>query len=87
MEELRLRSEALVWREIDNELVAVDIAASSYLSTNQTGALLWQMLSEGTTRKALIDRLVESFGISADRAAADIDNFLQSLEARELLSK
>ncbi len=87
MEELRLRTDELVWREIDDELVAVDIASSAYLSTNRTGTVLWQMLAEGTTRAELVDRLVESFGISSEHAAADVDAFLKDLEARELLTR
>ena len=80
MEDLRLRPEALVWREIDNELVAVDMASSTYLSANQSGALLWQMLAAGTTRDELVERLVDRFGISFDRAADDVDAFLDAVE-------
>lgn len=86
MRELRLRPEALVWREIDNELVAVDMASSTYLSANQSGALLWQMLATGTTHTELVERLVDRFAISSDRAASDVDAFLQGLDDRELLA-
>jgi hypothetical protein len=86
MNELRLRADELVWREIDDELVAIDVASSAYLSANPAGALLWQMLAAGTTRAELIDRLVEQFGISSEQASADVDAFLQSLEARRLLA-
>jgi hypothetical protein len=87
MAKLRLRPEALVWREIDNELVAVDMASSTYLSANRSGALLWQMLATGTTHTELVKGLVNQFGISSDRAASDVDAFLHGLESRELLVK
>jgi hypothetical protein len=87
MDDLRLRPDALVWREIDEELVAVDIAASTYLSANQTGALLWQMLARGTTRVDLVRELVDRFGISAERAGTDVDAFVQDLRKRELLAE
>jgi Coenzyme PQQ synthesis protein D (PqqD) len=87
MAELRLRPETLVWREIDNELVAVDMASSTYLSANRSGALLWQMLATGTTHAELVKGLVDHFGISFDRAASDVDAFLHGLESRELLVK
>ncbi len=87
MNELRLRADALVWREIDNELVAVDMASSAYLSANQTGAMLWQMLAAGTTRRELVERLVERFGISSEQAQSDVDVFVQDLKARELLAE
>jgi hypothetical protein len=87
MDELRLRPDALVWREIDNELVAVDMASSTYLSANRSGALLWQMLASGTTHAELVKGLVDQFGIPPDRAASDVDAFLQGLEGRALLAK
>ena len=86
MRELRLRPEALVWREIDNELVAVDMSSSTYLGANQSGTLLWQMLAAGTTEADLVKRLVDRFGISGDRAASDVDVFLRGLEDRKLLA-
>ena len=86
MNELRLREDALVWRKIDDELVAVDMTASAYLSANQAGAMLWQMLADGTTCARLVERLVERFGISSEQAQADVDVFLRDLKNRELLS-
>ena len=87
MSELRLRPDALVWREIDNELIAVDMASSTYLSANRSGALLWQMLADGATHAELVNGLVDRFGISRDRAASDVDAFLHGLDGRELLAK
>jgi Coenzyme PQQ synthesis protein D (PqqD) len=87
MGELQLRPDALVWREMDNELVAVDMASSTYLGANQSGALLWQMLATGTTHAELVERLVDRFGIPADRATSDVDAFLRGLERRDLLAR
>jgi coenzyme PQQ synthesis protein D (PqqD) len=87
MNELRLREDALVWRKIDNELVAVDMTASAYLSANQAGAMLWQMLAEGTTRAQLVKSLVDRFGVSSEQAQTDVDVFLRDLKNRELLSE
>lgn len=86
-EQVRLRSEALSWREIDAEVVAVDISTSTYLSANPAGAILWQMLATGATRAALADRLVETFGIDRERAEADVAAFVDSLATRGLLEQ
>jgi hypothetical protein len=85
LNELRLRSAELSWRQIDGEIVAVDVASSAYLSTNAAGAIMWEMLAAGTTRDALAVRLVETFGIEAERADADVAAFLDDLSARNLL--
>lgn len=85
MTELKLRSEGLEWREIEDEVIAIDIRNSSYLSANGSGLVIWRELAEGTTRVLLIERLVETFGVETDRAAADVDHFLADLRSRGLL--
>jgi Coenzyme PQQ synthesis protein D (PqqD) len=85
MTELRLREEGLKWREIDGEMVAVDVRTSTYLSANPSGMALWEPLSEGTSRDALVETLVETFGIDRERAGADVDAFIGELRARDLL--
>jgi hypothetical protein len=85
-EVVRLREEALVWREIDGELVAVDVGASTYLGANPSGTILWQLLADGASRQQLADALVEHFGIDDARARADADAFVDSLDSRGLLA-
>jgi hypothetical protein len=84
---IRLRGDAVRWREIDREVVAVDLGNSAYVGTNESGVLLWRRLAEGTTREQLIDELVGAFGIAPDRAADDVQRFLDELDARELLQR
>jgi hypothetical protein len=86
MEVLRLREDALAWREIEGELVAVDVDASAYLGANASGTLLWQLLAEGATLPRLAEALVERFGIEPDRAQADAEAFVGQLTARGLLA-
>jgi Coenzyme PQQ synthesis protein D (PqqD) len=86
-QELRLRPDGLSWREVDGELVAVDVESSTYLGANPSGMILWQALAQGATREELVARLVEEFGIASERAATDVDAFLEALDARGLLER
>lgn len=85
MSKLKLRQTDLAWREVEGEVVVVDVRTSTYLSANDSGARLWARLSEGTTRDELVAELVESFGIDAETAGADIDKFVQQLRDNGLL--
>jgi Coenzyme PQQ synthesis protein D (PqqD) len=78
----RLRDSDLDWREVEGELVALDLRESRYLSVNQTGKELWGALAEGATREELVDRLADAFGIERSRAEADTDAFVSDLESR-----
>jgi hypothetical protein len=82
---LRLRAEALAWRDVGGELVAVDTRTSLYLGGNASGLLLWEALSAGATEDELADALVARYGIDRARAAADVARFLEELRRRELL--
>jgi hypothetical protein len=84
---LRLRNDAVRWREVDGEVVAIDLDSSMYLSTNESGVLLWRCLADGTTREELVEELVRAFGIDPMQAEADVAGFLDELEARNLLER
>ena len=84
-EQLRLRTSDLHWRRIDGEVIALEGRASTYLATNPSGALLWQALVEGTTRRRMADALVAEYGIDRDRAIADVDVYVDALSAQGLL--
>ena len=96
MNQLKLRDEGLTWREIDDEVVALDVETATYLSANASGRLLWRSLSQGATREELVSCLVAQFEIDAkrcpqrprgpaERAGADVDAFIGDLSQRGLL--
>ncbi len=82
---LQLRDADLDWREVEGELVALDLRTSRYLAVNRTGRVIWSALAEGATRDELIAGLVEAFEIDRSRAATDVDAFTSELEARGLI--
>ena len=84
-EHLRLRPDAVAWREVDGEVIALGLETSTYLGANTAGSLLWKRLAEGTTRAALVGELVSTFGLEASHAEADVDVFLDDLRSRGLL--
>jgi hypothetical protein len=83
---LCLRRDNLDWREIGDEIVALDADAAEYLAVQGSGTLVWRLLAESTTRDGLIEALVENYGIDSNRASTDVDEFLATLEHRGLLA-
>jgi hypothetical protein len=84
---MKLRDDRVHWREIDSEVVAVDVDSSTYLSTNGSGALLWLELARGATREALVERLAQAYLIDTTKASADVDDFLGELRGQGLLEE
>ena len=85
MNRLKLREEGLTWREIDDEVVALDVETATYLSANPSGRLLWRALASGATRDELVSCLLDEFEIDAERAGADVDAFIDELSQQGLL--
>lgn len=83
---LRLRDEGLNWREIDGEVVALDVKRSHYLNLNATGCVLWLMLAEGATKRQLVDKLREEFDVDEPTAQHDVDAFITSCRDNDLLA-
>lgn len=83
---LRVRAQDLAWREINDEIVALDGKDAVYLALQGSGAMLWRLLANSTTRDGLVEALVERYGIDTTRATEDVDAFLASLNERGLLA-
>lgn len=82
---LRLRRDAVEWREVEGEIVALDLRNQTYVTLNRSGATIWELLDKGTSWEQLAERLIELFRIERDDATADLDAFLMQLEERGLL--
>lgn len=83
--DMRLRSSDVTWREIDGDLVILDLRSSTYLTTNASGALLMKELVEERTTADLVQCLVGAFGISEGEAQSDVGSFVQALDSGGLL--
>jgi hypothetical protein len=81
----RLRGDQLEWREVEGEIVALDVATARYLAVNRSGAHLWSMLVTGATREELVARLVDHFEIPRAQATEETEAFIEMLSSENLL--
>ncbi|MCW2666871.1 MAG: conserved hypothetical protein of unknown function [Frankiales bacterium] len=83
---VKLRGDDVIWREVESELVVLDLRSSRYLKVNGAGTVLWPLLVEGADEPALVERLVSRFALPPEQAAADVAAFLVTLRERALLT-
>lgn len=84
---IRLRPDGVSWREIEGEIVAVDLESSLYFGVNESGSVLWPLLAEGATRAELVDALEDRFDLESDQARHDVEEFLRALDGHDLLQE
>jgi hypothetical protein len=73
------------WRQVEDQILALDTGSSTFFNANEAGALLWSELSKGRTRAELAETLVREYAIEPAAARRDIDAFLDSLARHGLL--
>ncbi|HEX2086432.1 MAG TPA: PqqD family protein [Solirubrobacteraceae bacterium] len=84
---LRLRAERLEWRAVGDEVVALDLADSTYLAVGAVGAAMWPKLADGTDLDELVGVVVERFEVDEPTARRDIAAFVDELAERDLLER
>lgn len=87
MGNMRLRVDDVTWREIDGDLVVLDLRSSTYLTANASGKVLMKQLTEDRTLQQLSQALVDAFDISERRARRDVQTFIDDLGERGLLER
>lgn len=83
---LCLREQDLDWRDINDEIVALDAQGAVYLAVRRSGAVLWRLLANSTTREGLVETLVKTYDVEPATARDDVDEFLATLSDRGLLA-
>jgi hypothetical protein len=68
-------------------LILLDERGGLVLASNPVGALIWELIEQRSTSDAIVRRLVDEYGVSDERAAADVAAFVAALAARGLIAQ
>jgi hypothetical protein len=85
-ESMKVRDDQLLWREVDGEVVILDLAGSVYFTTNKTGAKLWELMQQDRTIDELVEALVQEFGVDQSVARQDVEVFIAELREADLIT-
>jgi hypothetical protein len=82
---VRARTDDLVYRDVDDTVVMLDLRTQHYLSLNQAGAELWPLIVRGARLDELVDSLRDRHGLSDEDAARDVGTLVEQLTEAGLL--
>ena len=83
--QLRVRARDLSWEQLDDEIIILDLAGSSYLKLNGTGVVLWRALLAVADETRLVKALLEEYDVDQATAKRDVAAFLTKLKRAGLL--
>lgn len=79
-----------VVRFVMGEYIIVPVGSNAtqfngIISTNSTGAFLWEQLQSETTKEELIKKLTDEFEVDESDAQEDVEAFVAELEKHGIL--
>ena len=69
---VKLRSDALEWKRLGEEIVALDLRSSEYLAINRTGTAIWDLLLEGAFEEELSALVAERFSVTPNPSVSGL---------------
>ena len=77
-------------RNVADSYVVVPVGKMSLdfngiITLNETGAFLFELLQKGCEREDLIAKLLDEYEVSAEKASADVDKFLEKVKESDVL--
>ena len=79
------RADGLAMRTLEGEAVVITLCDREVHFLNELGTAIWSYVDGRTRIDAIVDRVVGEFEVDRDRAASDVLEFLQELEAKGLI--
>lgn len=82
--------EDFILRKIADSYVVVPVNKltldfNGIINLNETGAFLFESLQKGADREELINKLLEEYDVTPEKAAVDVDNFIEKVKAADVL--
>lgn len=82
--------DGFILKEVAGSYVIVPIGEnlvdfSAMITTNETGAFLWELLKEDKSSDELVAELLKEYDVEEDTAKADVLEFVQILKDNKVL--
>ena len=79
-----------ILRKVADSYVVVPVGKltldfNGIINLNETGAFLFGLLQEGAEKEELLQKMLEEYDVTPEKAAADIDVFLKKAEEADVL--
>jgi len=77
-------SDDLTYREVDGEMVLLDMETESFFGLDAVACDIWKLLQEGKTLQETCDELLEIYDVDPERLRKDLETFVENLIKNEL---
>ena len=77
--------ENVLFQEVEDEMVLLDLGSGQYFGLNEVGARIWSLFQEGLTVGAVLGALLKEYDVSEEQIRSDLQQFLDHLMTLSLV--
>lgn len=81
------RAEDVIWREIDDDIVAIKDDGRTVHVLNKTAARIWEMCGSDLGPDEIAANLCERYDVSLEQASTDVRNVMAKMVEKGLLKR
>lgn len=85
--QLQIAGNRILHEAIDNEVLLIDSETGAYYILRESGAQIWQLISQGISEQSLLQQLACHYGMSVAELQPSVQLFLNELQAAELITQ
>lgn len=78
-------AEDVIWRDLGEEVVILNLATSTYFGLSGAGSHMWRQFAEHGSPEQTVAALEDQFEVATAQLRADLDALLRDLESRDLI--
>jgi hypothetical protein len=78
-------SDKVVFREIDDKIVLINLESGYYYSLNECGRFIFNLLIKNKQIHEVLEEINSRFEVSMETAKSDLEQFIGELEKEKIL--
>lgn len=80
-----INSDRIVWRNIEEEAVILNLDSGYYYSLNELGTKIWQLLIKNKTTAEIISFVYKEYDINKNKIKKDLLKIINELKRENLI--
>ncbi len=80
-------SENIAWRNVNEEVVILNLKSGEYFTLNDVGQFVWLAVADQKNMEEIRQKVVDAFDVSPKKASEDIEEFISRMLDEGLLHK
>jgi Coenzyme PQQ synthesis protein D (PqqD) len=78
-------SENVMWRDLDGEIVILNLVSGIYFSVDGVGSRIWILMSEHVPNEEIIRTLISEFDVEETQLRSDMESLVRDLASQGLI--